>query len=710
MTSAAPPAVRLESLLAPRSIAVIGASADAGKAGGRPIAYLARFGYHGPVYGVNPAYEQVAGFPCFPDVASLPPGVDLCVIAVPSPAVEGVLKECAAASIPAAVIFASGFAETGPEGAARQHRLARIARDGGIALCGPNCLGLVNFSTSATATFTTVLEREAVVPPGNVGFVTQSGAVGAFVLALAQDRQVGFSYFVTTGNEAVIGFTDVARFLLTDDTTSVISGYLEGVGGSELIALAEEALSHRKPLVVMKVGSSRAGARASVTHTGKLVGNDDAYEAAFRKYGIIRAGNIEELLDFSRTLGAVPPPRGANIGILSISGGAAILMADTCEQHGMTVPPLSADTVARLERVLPNFGTPNNPLDVTGRPLWDVGLLEGALAAMVDDPAIDMLIIHIGLASGASERIASEMSRVASATEKPMLVCWLHDGERGWQDRLDAAGIPVFSEPVRVVDAAAALVRYAKASASRDPEPDRHHATGSVPSLPGQRDETVVAEAGAKEFLRTCGLAVPQSRLTSNRQEAVAASDRLGYPVAIKLVSPDVTHRGKVGAVRTHVWDANGVATAFDDVLMAGRTAVANLRLEGVLIEQMVTGGYELCVAATRDDEFGPMIACGPGGVYVELLGRFHTELAPLGPAETERLLTAVGLTPDRAAQFDIDGVIEVLRLLSATIVASPEIDTIEINPLTVLPPGRGAVALDALVTRSGTSADTGKG
>lgn len=695
----------LRPLLDPASIVVVGGSSDPRKAGGRPLDYLSRSGFRGQVTAVNPAYDEIAGVPCYPDLDTVPTPTDLCIIAVPSESIEGVLERCAALGIPAAIVFASGFGELGSEGRDRQQRLVRIAEEGGIALLGPNCLGLANFRSGALATFTTALEVEIEVPQGRIAFVSQSGAIGAFVLQLAQQRQVGLSHFVTTGNEAVIGFTDVARYFLDDPATSVIAGYLEGVDGQELVALATAALEARKPLVVMKVGSSAAGARASVSHTGKMVGRDELYDAAFRRHGIVRADSIEALLDISRALAIASRPQGSRAGIVSISGGAAILMADASAAAGLAVHSLSRDTRSALEELLPEFATPGNPLDVTGRPLWEEGMLHGALTALGRDPGVDVLLIHVGLAPGVEDRIADEIATAVGKTTKPALVCWVPDRGADWYRRLRDAGIPVFDDPVKLVSAASAIVQFADAVRRHDAA-DSERSEITFPH-PNWESGPVMAEASAKSLLQQWGLRVPRAQLVKTAEDAARAAEQLGYPVVVKLVSPRLTHRARIGAVRTYLHDAPHVRAAFDDVVAAARAHMPGLPIEGVLVEAMVAGGYELYVAATRDPSFGAAIACGPGGVNVEMLGHTSTELAPIAREDATRMLASAGLTPEVADRFDVAAAADVLISLSDVIGSLSDVQTIEVNPLAVLPPGLGAVALDALIVRDCSDADS---
>jgi acyl-CoA synthetase (NDP forming) len=683
---------RLRAMLNPRSIAVVGASADPTKAGGRPLRYLRMLGYDGPIYPVNPSRTDIDGLPCYPSLAALPEPVDLCVLAVSAePAVQA-LRDCAAAGITSVIIFASGFAEVGDEGRRRQDALRRVAAEHDIALMGPNCLGFVNFGSGAAATFTTALERRA-QPYGRIAFVTQSGAVGAFVVGLAADQDVGLSYFVTTGNEAVLGFADYAGALLDDPGTAVIAGYVEGLEGARLVDLAQRALAARKPLVLMKVGASAAGAAASAAHTGKLVGSDSVYSAVFRRFGITRAESVEQLLDFSMALAGGRRPAGQRVGVVSISGGAAILMADWCERLGLDMARFGEATSARLRDALPWFGSSGNPVDTTGRPLWDEGMLEEALSAVAADPGVDIVLCHVGLAPGSEVRIAAEIARAVNGTGKPVLITWLPENDPLPQQGLRDAGVPIFVDPVRMTRAAAAIAEHAEASRRARPLPP-------APDPVRPPAGTPVTEQAATAWLREQGLTVPRGEVARTAEEAVAAARRIGGPVCAKLLSPDVPHRSDVGGVRLGLGTDQDVAAAFAAV----GGAVPGARVDGVLIAEQLPPGLELIVSGFRDPGFGPCVLCGFGGVLAEVLDDTIVRAAPVDVAGAREMLTglrgAALLTGPRGGDpVDVAAAASAIARLSELIAACPaDVTAIEVNPLVVYP--TGAVALDALITR----------
>jgi len=693
----------MRALLEPRSVAVIGASSDPWKAGGRPILYLKQLQFNGNVYPINPGRTEIGGLRSYPSLASVGAPIDLCVISVPTELVESALQECADANVPAAVIFTSGFSEVGAEGKARQDRLTKIAQVHGMAVCGPNCVGIINVASGAAATFTSAIERRLEIPSGNVAFISQSGAIAAHILAAMQDQGRGLRHFVTTGNEAVLGFADYAHFLLDDPEIRVIAGYIEGIDGSGLVGLADAARERRKPLVLMKVGASAAGAKASMAHTGKLTGNDAVFNAAFRQLGIIRAHTPEELQDFAETLAACPLPKGPRVGVVSVSGGAAILMADWCQTEGLDVVTLAPETNTRLLEVLPWFATPANPVDTTGRPLWDEGMLQATLAAVADDPGVDMLLIHVGLAPGPGKRIADEIAAVASHSNKPFLVAWLQESDPYGHAVLRAAGIPIFTDQVRLVRSAAVLLQYARFINAEPSGQPPVVAVGNLPPLP---QIPVVSEHIAKVFLQAAGISGPKESLANSPDEAVALADATGYPVCLKVVSPDIPHRTELGAVRLGIKSSTDVRTAYAEILATCRTAVPSAQIDGILVQEMVQGGVELIVSGFRDSSLGPVIMCGIGGVLVEVLKDTAMRLAPISSTEAESMLgqlrgAALLRGVRGSAACDIAAAAEAIARLSVVIAETDEsIDTIEINPLVVLPEGRGVRMLDALITR----------
>ncbi len=451
----------LQALLSPGSIAIIGASADPAKINGRTLRFLQQKGYAGRIFPVNPKYASIAGLHCYPDVAALPETPDLAVIAVPAPQVLSAVRALVQRGCRAAVIFSSGFSEMGESGRQLERDIADAARESGLRLCGPNCLGLINAYDLVIATFGQFAEGPT--PAGPVGFVTQSGAFGTAIAALARRRALGLGYFINTGNECDVDFVQMMRAVLDDKRIRVGAGYVEGVrDGSGLMALAEHALTSGKPLTLTKVGRTAAGARAAASHTGALAGTDAVFDGVIRGLGITRARNEEHMLDIVEVLSACKLPLGRGLGILTQSGGAGVLMADRAEEMGLQVPELSTQTRDALATVIPAFGTTGNPVDVTGQFVADPQLLLEGMRMVMDDPRVHVGIVWLQLMDGHVERLTEIFNKINKIVTKPWVICWVAAPDAALA-RLRAAGIAVLRGAEPAVDAVAALVRYAEA-------------------------------------------------------------------------------------------------------------------------------------------------------------------------------------------------------------------------------------------------------
>lgn len=454
--------VDLRPLLAPAAVAVVGASPDPGKVGHRPLRFLLDHGYRGRIYPVNPGYPEILQLRCYPSLRDLPEVPEAVAIIVAAARVPEVLAEAAALGVRAAVIISSGFAEAGPAGARLQEEVAEIARRSGMAVCGPNTVGLVHTGCNLALTFSEALTRGRLLP-GPVGFVSQSGAFGTVILALARERGIGIRTYINSGNEAHLELADYLAHLVADPEIRVIGGYVEGIrNGPAFLAAARQALARRKPVVLVKVGRSERGTRAAACHTGAAAGLDQEYEAAFHAAGIIRARDEQELLDLLEAFQAVPRlPRGRRVAVVTMSGGAGILLADQLAELGLELADLTPDTAARLRRLLPPYASILNPIDVTGQFVTSSAGLAEVLAAVAADPQVDSVVVFTGLAWATGEGWSDGMRQAAAAAGKPLLAVWpAAAGEP--VARLRAAGVPVLGSPHRAAAALAALVRYSE--------------------------------------------------------------------------------------------------------------------------------------------------------------------------------------------------------------------------------------------------------
>jgi acyl-CoA synthetase (NDP forming) len=626
----------LQALISPRSIAILGASADLNKVNGRTLRFLQEKGYAGHIFPVNPKYESIAGLRCYPAVAELPETPDLAVIAVPAAQVLASVRELVLRGARAAVIFSSGFAEMGEAGRDLEREVTEAALSGGLRLCGPNCLGLINAFDHVIATFGQF--AEGATPPGPVGFVTQSGAFGTAIAALARRRALGLGYFINTGNECDVDFVQMMRAVLDDVRIRVGAGYLEGVrDGAGLRALAEQALAMGKPLVLTKVGRTVAGAKAAASHTGALAGADAVFDGVIRGLGITRARNEEHMLDIVEVLGACKLPEGRGIGIVTQSGGAGVLMADRAEEMGLQVAELAPQTRAALSKVIPGFGTTGNPVDVTGQFVADPQLLLDSVRIVMEDPQVHVGIVWLQLMDGHVEQLCKIFNKIKYLVNKPWLVCWVAAPEAALAG-LREAGIAVLRGAEPAVDAAAALVRYAEArrnwlgdaparAALQLPKPALPAAAGAVNSMEGQT------------LLQSFGVPTAAAKLATTADEAVNAAKALGYQVVLKIESPDILHKTEAKGVALNLADDAAVRSTFSALITNAKQYKADARIAGVLVQAMATGDVELVIGLKRDPTFGPVVMVGLGGVLIEVFKDVVFRAAPVTEAEALRML-----------------------------------------------------------------------
>ncbi len=692
----------LKKMLSPAAIAIIGATEDFNRLNGRPLKFLLEKGFEGRIYPVNPKYETVAGLSCYPDIGAVPGPVDLAVVALPARLVPGTIEELGRAGVPAAVVFSSGFAETGEEGRVLERRLREAARAGGVRVCGPNTLGLINAFDKVFATFTQYAYGET--PAGPAGFVTQSGAFGTAISALARQRGTGFGYFVNTGNECDVQFAEAMREVLADSRIRVGAGYIEGVADGEgLVATAEAALELGKPIVLTKVGRSDAGARAAASHTGSLAGEDAVFDGVVRQFGLLRARNEEHMLDLVETFAHAPLPNGCGVGIITQSGGAGVLMADRAEELGLEVPVLGAETEARLRKVLPPFGAAQNPVDLTAQFIAEPAILRESVKIMLEDPAIDIAVIWFQLMTQFVDELVGIFRELKRTVRKPMVAVWVAGPEDGIR-ALRKLGMPVLRGAEPAIDAVAGLVRYARARAAW-PETAAARRAIVLPSpsalgLPAGGG--IVASIDAARALDTTGVAVVRARLAESVDAAVEAAEELGYPLAMKIESPDIPHKTEAGGVKLGLRNAEEVRTAFDEIIAHARAVRPQARIHGILMQEMASGTVELVVGLKRDPVFGPVVMAGLGGVFVEVLGDVVFRRAPVTENEALAMLAEL-----RGAAL-LDGVrgappvdkAAVARLIAAAsrfgAAAGDRLGELDLNPVLAGPDG--AVAVDWLM------------
>jgi acyl-CoA synthetase (NDP forming) len=704
----------LSALLQPRSIAVIGASTQPDKVGGMPVRLLSELGYAGRIIPVHATAREVQGLPAVPSLDALDAPADLAIVALPVSASLDAMRQLARNGTRAAVFFTSGFAETGGDGIAMQAELAAMAQAHGITLLGPNCLGAMNLRERVFATFSPI-PLTGLPPVGEVGLVSQSGAFGAYAFALAREASLGLSHWVTTGNEAGLHVADVIEWLAHDDATHVILAYLEGCrDGTRLRRALAAARAAGKPVVVTKVGTTEAGARSAQSHTASLAGEDAVYQAVFDEYGVFRAHTLDDFFRLGYVLSRGRRPtrwqpsarEPANavtpVALVTVSGGVGIMMADQAEALDLPMPPMPQAAAAALRSAIP-FASTANPIDVTGQVLAQPQVLLDAIAAAAQSPDYGSVVAFLAGGVGAP-RIWPGLQETVEAlhrggTAAPLLFSGLvDDDKRRW---LEARGALVFREPAQAVEAVAVLARAAAQAASAPTD-----CAAPVPALPLPdipRDSTSLSEFESMQWLAACGIPTAPHGLARDADEAVRIAEAIGYPVAIKLCSPDILHKSDVGGVVLNVADAQAARAAFAQVQAAAANHVTPARFDGALVARMVRGWGELMVGVRRDPVFGLVALAGIGGTAVEIFRQTAFGLAPLSHARARTMLRASRaeslLSGHRGhPAIDADAVAEVLmRVSEAAAALGARLDTLELNPLIVT--AQGVVAADAVIT-----------
>ena len=689
---------QLDTLFAPRSIAVVGASEQTSKIGGIPLDYLLRFGYDGQLHAVNPRAGTVQGLRAHASLSAIGAPVDMAIVAVPQAQVAAVLDDAAAAGVRTMVLFSSGYAEMGAEGAAQQHMLAVRAQAAGIRLLGPNCLGIIRPSHQIYATFAPAVNA-GLVKPGRIGLISQSGAFGVYAYSLARERGLGLSLWATTGNEADVQLADGLAWLAQDPETDVIMAYLEGCrDGPRLRAALALAQQHGKPVVMVKVGASALGAAAAASHTASLAGDDAVYDAVFRRYGVLRVHGISDFFALAASASIARAPKGRSLGLLTVSGGVGALMADDASAAGLEVPPLSAAAQRQLLDWVP-FAGPRNPVDVTAQVTNDASLLERSATLMLDDQPFHSWLGFFA-AAGLSPVVWPSIRDLvktlrAKHPDTLLAVSTLCPDER--RAELEALGCLVFSDPGVAIRCIGALARWGEQRAPRD-TPAPGGAGLCVP--PG-----TLSEADSLALLAEAGVPVAAHRLVRTPQEAAAAVGALGGAIALKVASADIPHKSDVGGVVLRLRDADEARTAFEQIMHNVRQAQPGAHIDGALAARMVDGGVECIAGVHRDPVFGPVLMFGLGGIHVEVLRDVSLRLLPITRDDARamvRELRAFAIldgAPARAP-VDVDAIADTLcALADFAWRAGDSLVSAEINPLIARPAAEGgAIAVDALV------------
>ncbi|HVO42946.1 MAG TPA: acetate--CoA ligase family protein [Aggregatilineales bacterium] len=691
----------LETFFQPRSVAIIGASASPDKLGHTVVKNIVDAGFKGSIYPINPKGGEILGLKAYPAMRDLPETPDLAVIVIPYTHVAAAVRDAGEKGTRAVVVISAGFREVGIDGMNRELEVLSIAKQYNMRIIGPNCLGIIDTYTPLNATFA------AGMPPGGpIAFMSQSGALGAAILDWSMaGARIGFSKFVSLGNKADISEIDLMNAWADDPQTNVILAYCEGLPNGKLFMETARQVTRKKPVILVKSGVTTAGSRAVSSHTGSLAGSEQAYKAAFAQSGVLRADTMEDLFDFAIAFAYQPLLPGNRIAIVTNAGGPGILCTDTLERANLTIAALADETKRRLKEYLPEAASSADPVDVLGDALAD--RYKFALDQVVNDPNVDGIVVIVTpQAMTEIEATAHAVGSVAKAGKKPILACFM--GEFRINVAIDILarqyGVPNYPFPERAAQAFAAMRDYRVLRSAPDLKVERFDAnTDKVRQIFRKvREEGRVSlgESESREVATAYGLRIPRSELAANADEAVRIADSIGYPVVMKIASPDILHKTDVGGVRVGLQNVTDVRDAFELIVYRAQRYVPGATIWGCLVQEMVAKGTEILIGMSRDAQFGPLLTFGLGGIYVEALKDVTFRVAPLDRTNALAMLGEIrsralidGVRGQKA--LDKDAIADVLLRISQLVTDFPSIVELDINPLMVYEQGRGAVALD---------------
>ena len=691
----------LRKLFNPESVAIVGASTHEGKIGHILVKNLLAYDYPGKIFPINPKASEILGLKAYSSLKNIPERVDLAIIAVKPVDVLETIKICGEKNIEAAIVISAGFKETGPKGAKLEQELKKLAKENGVRILGPNCLGLIDTHSKLNASFATGMPEQ-----GEIGFFSQSGAMCVAILDWVLGEKIGFSKFISLGNKTDISEIDMLIALGEDKNTKVILGYLEGIeNGPAFIQVAQE-VSKKKPIVIIKAGVTSAGAKAVSSHTGSLAGSESAYQAAFKQSGVIRAKTINELFNYALAFVKQPLPKGPRVAILTNSGGPGIIAADACDQSALQLVRLNSETAEKLRSFLPPVASFVNPIDIIGDAHFD--RYDQALKVLLGASNVDAVIVILTpTATIEIKETAKVVVKHAQKTNKPILCSFMGkmQVEKGVK-YLKKHGIPNYLCPedaVMVLEkmwqrqhwlyqplstyfqipADRARVRYLLEMAKRE---GRFHLT----------------ETEAREVLKAYGFSLPKTRLARTKEDAVEAAKNIGFPVVLKIVSPDISHKTDVGGVILKLETPQAVKEAFTEIMLRVKEKFPKAAIYGISVQEMIQGAKETIIGFTRDPQFGPLLMFGLGGIYVEILKDVSFRIAPIGKREALEMIREIKTYPllrgiRGEPPTDVSALVEGILALNQMALDFPEIIEAEINPFLVRT--KGSTAVDARLT-----------
>jgi len=692
----------LNAFFAPASVAVVGASTNPAKLGYAVLENLVKGGFveRGKVYPINPKADEILGLKAHSSVLEVPGSIELAVIVIPYTYVPAALRECGEKGISAAVVISAGFREAGMEGLERELELVDIAEEFDIRLIGPNCLGVIDTFTPLNASFS------AGTPPrGPMAFMSQSGALGTAILDWAQAGRLGLSKFVSLGNKADVSEIDLLNAWVEDKNTKVILMYSEGLPkGEEFISIARD-VTRRKPVVAIKSGVTQSGSRAVSSHTGSLAGSEQAYQAAFRQAGVLRANSMQEMFDMALALGYQPLIQGDRIGIITNAGGPGILATDALERNGMSLAQMKNETIQALQDFLPGAASAANPVDVLGDARSN--RYEFALKKVAEDPNVDgILVVLTPQAMTDILETAEAIGKTAKSTDKPVFACFMGEAtvEIGIK-KLAEYDVPNYPFPERAALAFKAMSNYRHIK--NRPLSEYKHFEVNTKAVQLVFDEVrsagrfSIGDAEARAILQAYGMKTPESKVAATPKEAVEIANKIGYPVVLKIASPDILHKTDVGGVKVGLRNSEDIRDAFELMVYRAQRYVPEARIWGCQVQEMAPpGGLEILVGMNRDPQFGPLVTFGLGGIYVEVLKDVTFRVSPFTIRDAEMMLKEIrthALLDGVRGEPPVDKatIVDTLLRIGQLVQDFPEITELDINPLIVYPEGQGGIAID---------------
>lgn len=688
----------------PRSVAVVGASQKKGKVGYEILSGLITSGYEGKIFPVNKNADQIEGLKCYPDLKSIGEVPGLVVVVIPAEYVPDIIEECSRIGVKSVVIITAGFKEVGEKGRELEQKVVQIAKQAGIRFIGPNCLGLIVPGNKLNASFGGKLPLV-----GSIGYLSQSGALLASILDMANSNDIGFSKLVSIGNKADIDELDIIKAFGLDRETKVIAGYLENITDGNIFVREAERISNNKPILLIKAGGTAAGAKAASSHTGSLAGGETAYEAVFERSGIVRCNSIKEQFGYAQAFAYQPLPKGQSVAVITNAGGPGIMAADAIEQNGLTFAKLTDKTVQTLAQKLPAAANLYNPVDVLGDALAE--RYEFALDTVLGDPNVNIVLILL------TPQAMTECSATAEAIvkiaarrpEKPILACFLGASKVADAIRILRQGqVPTYDSPSDAVKTMNVLVNYVRWR-SRPKRivklfPVNRRKVEHIIERHIRHKIREVSEIDSKEILEAYGFVTPKGSIATTAEQAASIAEQLGYPIVLKIWSPDILHKSDVGGVKLGLRSAGEVKDAFDLMMYRIPKAKPDADILGVFVQEMCSKGKEVILGMNRDPRFGPLMMFGMGGIMVEVLKDVSFYLAPLTAEEAKQMLINTrtyrmleGVRGEKGV--DIDAIAEGLQRLSQLVTEFPQIQEMDINPFVVGPEGTVPVAVDARMT-----------